>query len=317
MDSSAYLMRQGWLGLGHSLHPTGRGIKKPLLISKKENVLGVGKKKHDVHADQWWARAFDSSLQDLAVGKSKDGEDIVTVTAQSWGALDLVRSGGGKWAGLYDGFVRGEGLSGTITPLSMTSTDLTESLATPNIEETHLSSGKEKQSKKRKRGDLESLEKKRRKERICDSRPGMDTVAEKTLEAASMLISDEAAKQERRRQRKEAKRLKVSVAAHELDQSTAPQPSPAKNTSADEDLAEKRRRKKEKRRKKEATLIALEEHEKLDPVGETEVTSTAEVLDATALPHDADFESAMKSKTKNKQAKKRKKETALEGKTKD
>ena len=118
MDTTAYLTRQGWLGAGHSLQPGGRGIKKPLLVSKKPNVLGLGKKQHDSHADQWWARAFDSSLKSLAVDKDRaTGAHHVAVRGS--GALEIVQKGGGKWigkAGLYGNFVRGEGLSGTWMP---------------------------------------------------------------------------------------------------------------------------------------------------------------------------------------------------------
>ena len=138
MDTAGYLTRQGWRGTGHALHPTGRGIKKPLLISQKKNVLGIGKKKHDAHADQWWARAFDSSLKDLNVvkvegrklqspdilvaeesetGEGKGQDADVTVKRREWCQLDMLRAGGAKWVGeggLYGGFVKGQGLTGTI-----------------------------------------------------------------------------------------------------------------------------------------------------------------------------------------------------------
>jgi len=118
MDTAAYLTNQGWLGLGHSLHPAGRGLKRPLLVSQKSNALGIGKKKHDAHADQWWARAFDSSLKGLEVGKNETTGATNSVKSGSWGTLDMIKAGGGKWAGkggLYAGFVQGEGLSGTIS----------------------------------------------------------------------------------------------------------------------------------------------------------------------------------------------------------
>ena len=118
MDTTAYLTRQGWLGIGHSLHPGGRGIKKPLLVSKKPNVLGLGKRQHNSHAEQWWARAFDSSLKNLAVDQDRaTGAHHVTVGGS--GAMEMVQKSGGNWVGkaaLYGHFVRGEGLSGTLTP---------------------------------------------------------------------------------------------------------------------------------------------------------------------------------------------------------
>lgn len=122
MDTTAYLTRHGWRGDGHSLHPSGYGIKKPLLVSQKSNAFGIGKKKHDAHADQWWARAFDATLKDLNVSRDGTSGKAETVTF-GVGAkqLDMVGRMGGKWAangGLYGAFVRGQGLEGTITPES-------------------------------------------------------------------------------------------------------------------------------------------------------------------------------------------------------
>ena len=117
MDTSAYLAGQGWLGNGYSLDPTGRGLKGPLLVSRKSNTFGVGVKKHDAHADQWWARAFDDSLKNLDVSKNEITGDTIGVTAGVWGELDFMKAGGAKWignGGLYAGFVKGESLGGTL-----------------------------------------------------------------------------------------------------------------------------------------------------------------------------------------------------------
>ena len=122
MDTTAYLTRHGWLGDGHSLHPSGNGIKTPLLVSKKTNVLGIGKKQHDAQADQWWARAFDATLKDLNVGVDDATGKVKRVTFGA-GAKQLQTVGriGAKWAasgGLYGAFIRGQSLEGTITPES-------------------------------------------------------------------------------------------------------------------------------------------------------------------------------------------------------
>ncbi|KAK4951634.1 hypothetical protein LTR66_013850 [Elasticomyces elasticus] len=102
MDTTAYLKKQGWKGLGHSLNPNdpNLGLKRPLLISKKVDVLGLGIKKLDVLADQWWMRAFDSSLKALGTGERS--------------TLSSVRTQGVKKGGLYGFFVRGEGVPGTL-----------------------------------------------------------------------------------------------------------------------------------------------------------------------------------------------------------
>lgn len=108
MDTAAYLTRQGWRGSGHSLHPSGRGIAKPLLISQKNDVLGLGNRKNDALSDQWWLKAFDSTLKQVNLG-AVDGIPKPVEKATS----TLQRSFNSN--ALYSNFVKGEGLSGTRT----------------------------------------------------------------------------------------------------------------------------------------------------------------------------------------------------------
>ena len=117
MDTSAYLTSHGWLGTGHALNPTGRGLKRPLLVSRKSNTLGVGLRKHSAHADQWWAQVFDNRLKSLEVSNNEVTGDTSSVTAGVSGTLDFIKAGGVKWVGkggLYAGFVKGESLEGTL-----------------------------------------------------------------------------------------------------------------------------------------------------------------------------------------------------------
>ena len=118
MDTAAYLTNLGWRGKGHALHHSGRGIIKPVHISNKANVLGVGKKQHDAHADQWWARAFDDTLKGLNTTKDKTTRktEVISVGCGVQ-ALQMVGIGGAKWIGqrnLYSNFVKGESLNGTL-----------------------------------------------------------------------------------------------------------------------------------------------------------------------------------------------------------
>jgi hypothetical protein len=68
LDAYDFLKRQGWRGLGYSLDQADRGLARPVLYSHKKDNSGLGTKKSLV-ADQWWMRAFDSSLKDLGTGK--------------------------------------------------------------------------------------------------------------------------------------------------------------------------------------------------------------------------------------------------------
>ena len=100
MDASSYLRKQGWRGEGHSLDHSDRGIKKPLLVSKKVDVLGVGLNKYAAVSDQWWLRAFDQGLKSLGTG-----EESVLASVQKHGV---------NRGGLYGRFVKGERIAGSI-----------------------------------------------------------------------------------------------------------------------------------------------------------------------------------------------------------
>ena len=119
MDPEAYLTNQGWRGYGHPLHYSGRGIIKPLNLSQKANIFGVGKKQHDAHADQWWARAFDDTLKGLNTSNTEATGKIERVSVGSIAQpLPCVGIGEAKSiaivGNLYSNFVRGESLSGTL-----------------------------------------------------------------------------------------------------------------------------------------------------------------------------------------------------------
>ncbi|KAL8765029.1 MAG: hypothetical protein Q9209_007755 [Squamulea sp. 1 TL-2023] len=113
MDAAVYLTNQGWRGSGHALQPNGKGISKPLLVSKKTNLLGVGKKAHDAHADQWWLRAFDETLKSLN-DKITSKEITSTPSEANVKPLSIAATRWTTNGDLYGGFVRGEGLRGTM-----------------------------------------------------------------------------------------------------------------------------------------------------------------------------------------------------------
>ncbi|USW53733.1 hypothetical protein Slin15195_G070520 [Septoria linicola] len=103
MNAEALLKAYGWSGSGSLDSHNGaesRGLSKPLLVSKKVDVLGVGLNKHAAVSDQWWMRAYDSGLKDLGTGKKS--------------TLSEVREKGMFAGGLYGRFVKGESEGGTI-----------------------------------------------------------------------------------------------------------------------------------------------------------------------------------------------------------
>jgi nucleolar protein TMA23 len=153
MDASGYLKKHGWQGSGHSLDGNGRGLKKPLLVSKKVDVLGVGLNKHAAVSDQWWLRAYDQGLATLGTGKES--------------ALAQAQKHGVNRGGLYGRFVKGEGVPGTLGQDIWPSTKTGEEkevevngmLPTPQDSDAQ----EEKAERKRKRADKAEEKKLKRK----------------------------------------------------------------------------------------------------------------------------------------------------------
>ena len=153
MDASQYLKNHGWQGTGHSLDGNGRGLKKPLLVSKKVDVLGVGLNKHAAVSDQWWLRAYDQGLQTLGTGKER--------------ALAQAQKHGVNRGGLYGRFVKGEGMPGSLgqtilpssTPAEVKKTSDNGMLPTPQDSDAQ----EEKADRKRKRSDKSEEKKSKRK----------------------------------------------------------------------------------------------------------------------------------------------------------
>ncbi|TQS35430.1 hypothetical protein Golomagni_04150 [Golovinomyces magnicellulatus] len=141
MDAHALLTSQGWRGTGNSLHPTSNtiGLSRPLLVGRKDDKNGLGKKKHQT-SDMWWMQAFDQSLKAL---ETSDQGTLIKSTA-STGGLDAVRRGACKWVlangGLYANFVKGDGLAGSLNSSDPPKDQL--------IEEKAIKSKKEKSAKR-------------------------------------------------------------------------------------------------------------------------------------------------------------------------
>ncbi|KAI7494142.1 hypothetical protein KC367_g8247 [Hortaea werneckii] len=203
MDSAGYLKRHGWRGAGHSLDKTDRGIKKPLLVSKKVDVLGVGLNKHAAVSDQWWLRAFDQGLKDFGTGKES--------------TLANVQKHGVNRGGLYGRFVKGEGMKGTIgTDEPKTVDDMSSNgdvaalpkTPTGKVEGVQAAAnGSEKKRKRESKADEHSTKRKRSSVDDGDKKKGDKYERQKTKrEAKSAGKESNGETKEQRRARKEKRR---------------------------------------------------------------------------------------------------------------
>lgn len=228
MDAHALLTSQGWRGKGHSLHSTSDsiGLARPLLVSQKQNTLGVGKKQHRT-SDMWWMNAFDKSLKGLDT--SQEGTVVQTVTS---GALDMVKKGGGKWVGnggLYSCFVRGETMVGSLREV------VVEERTEWRVEGTGEGDRKEEKRRRRREGESKEDRRKRKLEKRA-RRAAKENTNESTPCAEGN--NEEATEHiETKEQRKERRRLKKALKAAAAEESS--------DTPAPKDASKKKKKRKD------------------------------------------------------------------------
>lgn len=204
MDARALLTSQGWRGTGHSLHKTDDsiGLSKPILVSRKDNTRGIGRKSH-VTSDQWWLNALDEQLKSL----DTSSKTSIVQTKKNTKLDGLLTSGAGKYKGanaLYACFVSGGMLEGSLKFKSEgESTD-----ATPEAESTPVRTETKEERRARR------AEKKRRKaeksaRKLAKKSAAVKPVDKKDKSKDSKKSSKKRATsetKEERRTRKEAKR---------------------------------------------------------------------------------------------------------------
>lgn len=220
MNAHALLSAQGWRGTGHSLHKTDDsiGLAKPLLLSRKDNTLGLGQKQHFT-SDQWWMNAFDEQLKGLDT--SKEGKVVQTVTT---GKLNGLEKGMGKWS-VYTTFVRGGFLEGTINKLfekDATSTESDEddsdeevvkTMVAPKQDEDDDEAEEEaKKETKEERRARKEAKRKRKEERAREKAARRERKKNKSRKSSSE-SSDADEEKRRRRAKKERKRKERLQAA--------------------------------------------------------------------------------------------------------
>ncbi|KAI5294394.1 hypothetical protein KEM52_004115 [Ascosphaera acerosa] len=173
MDAKALLMSQGWSGPGNPLNPGrrpgahgGLGLTKPILVARKQNTLGVGRKTTIDHTNQWWLRGFEAALKGVGTGAGTPGTATPTSEDSSY------RSGLSAGSELHRYFVSGGVLLGTLETraqgLEPARTGVSSAGSTPvsEAEDEATSEKKKHKSSKRKRDrDNEESQSRARKHR--------------------------------------------------------------------------------------------------------------------------------------------------------
>lgn len=283
MDAQAYLIRHGWSGPGNPLNPNskhhphgGLGLTRPILVSRKNNNHGVGKKTTKDPTNQWWLRGFEDALKGVGTEQRDNGG------GSSANALT---------SELYRFFVRGEVLEGTIRRECGHGQGVEGATGDDNDRE---KSGKGKRKRVDSDDDEVKEAKMRKKEKKREEKKKKKKKEKEEGVSSERCSSDEASKEdkeERRRRRKEGKRKRKAE--------------DSKDGSKTKSSSKAEKKKKEKRRRKE-TLISAEadyptpastEQEQTDFSGQDESTAIGKTLKEKKDKKRKESKKSKKSKT--------------------
>ncbi|KAF3491268.1 uncharacterized protein GIQ15_00785 [Arthroderma uncinatum] len=239
MDPQAYLMSQGWSGPGNPLNPSrrpgphgGLGLTKPILVARKKNTHGVGKKTTHDHTNQWWLRGFEAALR----GIGTDGNATPT-SEESTAATPMSE--------LYKFFVRGPGLEGTIKPRESSEnqqSSISGCMTPTSSAENSVSNQKKKRKREETEGPTMDSKKKMKKKKNKKVKVSVDEHVDMSSNQISSGI---------------ATPPEEETTMDGIIPSTKSAKSP-KPTQPDEELSEKKRKRKEakrgRKRRKEGSL---------------------------------------------------------------
>ena len=160
IDSKEYLKSYGWQE-GEALR--NGGLKKPILVKHKRDRKGLGTTPGNDDSKVWWEQMFDTQLKSLDVfAGNKAGEEIVFKQNE-----DVARSLSKQNSPLYQWFVKGEGLKGTIDSKYLP--EVNTKVVSSNIiisdrkgDKKKLKEKKEKKEKKKKKSKGKSKHKRSR-----------------------------------------------------------------------------------------------------------------------------------------------------------
>ncbi|KAJ4420189.1 hypothetical protein N0V82_004534 [Gnomoniopsis sp. IMI 355080] len=209
MDARALLTSQGWRGTGHSLHKTDDsiGLARPILVSRKNNSLGIGRKNH-VTSDQWWLNAFDEQLKSL---DTSNKTSVVQTKKNTTKLEGLLTHGAGKYTGanaLYACFVSGGLLQGTLQTADDQSTDATPEAEVAPVKKETKEERRARREEKRRRKAAKLAKQSTEVSKALDAPKSMHTAKDKSKSKKDK--KSEKTKtvetKEERRARKETKR---------------------------------------------------------------------------------------------------------------
>ncbi|KAL3234534.1 hypothetical protein RNJ44_03296 [Nakaseomyces bracarensis] len=172
MDGRSYLKSYGWQE-GEGLRKGS--LKKPILVKYKRDKKGLGGGVGHNDGEAWWERLFDGHLKNLDVSTDSNSDGEI-VFKQNKAVATSVRK---ESSPLYQWFVKGEGLKGTLKEdkpkvekrAAVTSTiTLSKKRKRRDDDDDVSGSKKSKKSKDKKSKDKKSKDKKSRDKKSKDKK---------------------------------------------------------------------------------------------------------------------------------------------------
>lgn len=151
IDSKEYLKSYGWKE-GEALK--NGGLKKPILVKHKRDRKGLGTTPGNDDSEAWWERLFDGQLKSLDVSTGNKAGDGIVFKQNKVVASSVSKQN----SPLYQWFVKGEGLKGTINSKYLQEVDT--KVVSSNIIISDAKNNKKK-SKEKKKSDKEKSKHKR------------------------------------------------------------------------------------------------------------------------------------------------------------
>lgn len=155
IDSKEYLKFYGWKE-GEALK--NGGLKKPILVKHKRDRKGLGTTPGNDDSEAWWERLFDGQLKSLDVSTGNKAGDGIVFKQNGIVASSVSKQN----SPLYQWFVKGEGLKGTID--NKYSQEVGTKVVSSSIIISDVKDSKKKQKEKRKSDKKKSKRKRSRKD---------------------------------------------------------------------------------------------------------------------------------------------------------
>lgn len=235
---------------------------KPLSISQRQGRFGIGKRAHEPQAgNEWWLKGFESALGNI--GKSESERSSGTSTPQTRESTYI-----GKHGGLYNFFVRGQQMEGTMDNLEATGERSSKKRKSDVLDEKMTGSGTTSQVSQKKSitaefeqaGVFFALRDKEEKRRHRNERP--NPVEE--FHHMSAYLEARSDKQKKKSKKRKSEMIDISEQVSTPCETDNAGGEASDRVETKEERRERRRRRREEREQRRQASASLQDSQQLN-----------------------------------------------------